>query len=94
MSADCVISCVIDGDAKGLLGREVAKGGDIQDKNGNTVGRAKHWKLEEKLCSINPMSGCKVTCEGEVWDTDGNLIGRLTSGNLATLVEKKIDNNG
>ncbi|KUM66895.1 hypothetical protein ACN42_g201 [Penicillium freii] len=40
------------------------------------------------------MSGRKITKEGEVRDADGNLIGKLTSGNLATLVGKTIDDNG
>ena len=94
ISADRVIGRVIDGDAKRLLGRKVDEDGDIQDKNGNTVGRAERWEPEEKQRSINPMSGRKVTREGEVRDADGNLIGKLTSGNLATLVGKEIDDNG
>ena len=64
------------------------------DKNGNTIGRAERWEPEEKQRSVNPMSGRKVTREGEVRDVDGNLIGKLTSGNLATLVGKEIDDNG
>ena len=40
------------------------------------------------------MAGRKVNKEGEVRDEDGNLIGRLTSGNLATLIGKEIDDNG
>jgi hypothetical protein len=40
------------------------------------------------------MSGRKVTKEGEVRDADGNLIGKLTNGNLPTLVGKSIDDNG
>ena len=94
VSANRIIGRVVDGDAKKLLGRKVDEDGDIQDKNGNTVGRAERWEPEEKPRSINPMSGRKVTREGEVRDTDGNLIGKLTSGNLATLVGKEIDDNG
>ena len=94
VSANRVIGRVVEGDAKRLLGRKVDEDGDIQDKNGNTVGRAERWEPEEKPRSINPMSGRKVTREGEVRDADGNLIGKLTSGNLATLVGHEIDDNG
>lgn len=93
-SADRIIGRVVDGDAKRLLGRKVDEDGDIQDKNGNTVGKAERWEPEEKGRNVNPMSGRKITREGEVRDTDGNLIGKLTSGNLATLVGKEIDDNG
>ena len=40
------------------------------------------------------MSGRKVNKEGEVRDEDGNLIGKLTAGNLKTLIGKTIDDNG
>lgn len=94
VSANRIIGRVVEGDAKRLLGRKVDEDGDIQDKNGNTVGRAERWEPEEKPRSINPMSGRKVNREGEVRDADGNLIGKLTSGNLATLVGHEIDDNG
>lgn len=94
VSANRVIGRVVEGDAKRLLGRKVDEDGDIQDKNGNAVGRAERWEPEEKPRSINPMSGRKVTREGEVRDADGNLIGKLTSGNLATLIGHEIDDNG
>ncbi|RMJ28614.1 LEA domain protein [Aspergillus sp. HF37] len=94
VSADRIIGRVIDGDAKRLLGRQVDEDGDIQDKNGNTVGRAERWEPEEKQRRVSPMSGRKVTREGEVRDPDGNLIGKLTSGNLAALVGHEIDDNG
>lgn len=94
VSTNRIIGRVVEGDAKRLLGRKVDEDGDIQDKNGNTVGRAERWEPEEKPRSINPMSGRKVTREGEVRDADGNLIGKLTSGNLATLIGHEIDDNG
>lgn len=84
----------MEGDPQRLLGRNVDEDGDILDKNRNTIGRAERWEPEEKKRSVNPMSGRKVTREGEVRDTDGNLIGKLTFGNLGTLVGKEIDDNG
>lgn len=94
VSGDGIIGRVLDGDAKRLQGRQVDEDGDIQDKNGNTVGRAERWEPEEKPRRISPMSGRKVTREGEVRDADGNLIGKLTSGNLGALVGQEIDDNG
>lgn len=51
-------------------------------------------QLEEKKLDVITMSGRKITKEGEVRDADGNLVGKLTSGNLATLVVKTIDDSG
>lgn len=93
-SADRVIGRLVEGDAKRLLGRKVDEDGDVQDKNGNAIGRAERWEPEEKQRNINPMLGRKVTREGEVRNADGDLIGKLTSGNLATLSGKEIDDNG
>jgi len=94
VDGDRIIGRLIEGDAKGLLGRKVDEDGDVLDKNGNTIGKAERWEPEEKKRDVNPMSGRKVNREGEVRDADGNLIGKLTSGNLATLIGKSIDDNG
>ncbi|KAI9376044.1 hypothetical protein BJX61DRAFT_531134 [Aspergillus egyptiacus] len=89
-----VVGRLIEGDAVKLAGRKVDEDGDILDKNGNTIGKAERWELEEKKRNVNPMAGRKVTREGEVRDADGNLIGKLTSGNLSNLIGKEIDDNG
>jgi hypothetical protein len=40
------------------------------------------------------MSGRKVNRDGEVRDEDGNLIGRLTMGNLKALIGKTVNDSG
>jgi len=40
------------------------------------------------------MSGRRINKQGEVCDADGNVIGRLTAGNLGTCVGLEIDDNG
>ena len=92
--AEQVIGRVVEGDPKVLMGRQVDDDGDIVDKNGNVIGKAERWELEEKERHINPMSGHKVNKEGEVRDEDGNLLGMLTEGDLRTLIGFEVDDNG
>jgi len=77
---------------------DVGSTGDIGNAgnggNGNSIGKAERWEPEEKKRDINPMSGRRINKEGEVRDENGDLIGRLTSGNLGSLVGKEIDDNG
>jgi hypothetical protein len=40
------------------------------------------------------MSGLRVNKEGEVRDQNGDVIGKLTDGNLLSCVGKSIDDNG
>lgn len=40
------------------------------------------------------MSGHKVNKDGEVRDENGELLGRVTEGNLPTLIGKEVDDNG
>jgi hypothetical protein len=58
------------------------------------IGHAERWEPEEKEREVSPMSGLKVNKEGEVRDTNGDVIGRLTEGQLTSCVGKTIDDNG
>jgi len=89
-----IIGRVIEGDIKKLLGHTVDEDGDINDKNGNTIGRAERWEPEEKERRVNPMSGMRINKEGEVRDENGDLVGRLTDGALGHCVGQEIDDNG
>lgn len=89
-----VIGRVIEGDIKKLVGHKVDEDGDINDKNGNTIGKAERWEPEEKERRVNPMSGMHVNKEGEVRDENGDLIGRLTAGDLGHCAGFEIDDNG
>src|SRR5690606_9907735 len=62
--------------------------------NGNTIGHAERWEPEEVEHKKNPMSGRRVNREGNVCDEDGNIIGKLTSGDLSVCTGKEIDDDG
>ncbi|KAJ6181399.1 hypothetical protein N7485_000041 [Penicillium canescens] len=89
-----VVGRLIDGEPTRLVGRAVDEDGEIVDKVGNVIGRAKRWAPEEKERDINPMSGRKVNRDGEVRDEDGNLIGRVTMGNPKALIGKTVNDSG
>jgi len=89
-----IIGRVIEGDVKKLQGHKVDEDGDINDKNGNVIGKAERWEPEEKERRINPMSGLHVNKEGEVRDNNGDLVGRLTAGDLGHCAGLEIDDNG
>ncbi|KAJ4350770.1 hypothetical protein N0V95_004447 [Ascochyta clinopodiicola] len=89
-----IIGRIIEGDIKKLTGHHVDEDGDINDKNGNVIGKAERWEPEEKERRINPMSGMRVNKEGDVRDENGDVIGRLTAGDLGHCAGLEIDDNG
>ncbi|KAF2636223.1 hypothetical protein P280DRAFT_410166 [Massarina eburnea CBS 473.64] len=89
-----IIGRVIEGEVEKLVGHTVDEDGDINDKNGNVIGKAERWQPEEKERRINPMSGMHVNKDGEVRDENGDLIGRLTAGDLGHCAGLEIDDNG
>jgi hypothetical protein len=89
-----IVGRVVEGDIKKLLGHQVSENGDINDKNGNRIGRAERWEPDEKERRANPMAGMRVNKEGEVRDENGDLMGRLTMGDLGHCVGQEIDNAG
>ncbi|KAJ8108672.1 hypothetical protein OPT61_g8012 [Boeremia exigua] len=89
-----IIGRVTEGDIKKLVGHHVDEDGDINDKNGNVIGKAERWEPEEKERRINPMSGMRVNKEGEVRDENGDVLGRLTAGDLGHCAGLEIDDNG
>ncbi|KAH7123950.1 hypothetical protein B0J11DRAFT_506991 [Dendryphion nanum] len=93
-AAGDIIGRVIEGDIKKLVGHKVDEDGDINDKNGNVIGKAERWEPEEKERRINPMAGMHVNKEGEVRDENGDIIGRLTAGDLGHCAGLEIDDNG
>lgn len=89
-----IVGRVIEGDVKKLVAHKVDEDGEIQDKNGNLIGKAERWEPEEKERKINPMSGRRVNKEGEVRDENGNIMGRLTAGDLGHCAGLEVDDNG
>jgi len=58
------------------------------------IGKAERWEPEEKERRINPMSGKRVNKDGEVRDDNGDLMGKLTQGDLGHCVGQEIDDAG
>lgn len=89
-----IIGRVIEGDIQKLLGHSPDDDGEIVDKNGNVIGKAERWEPEEKERRASPMSGKRVNKEGEVRDDQGDLMGKLTMGDLSHCVGQEIDDAG
>jgi hypothetical protein len=89
-----IIGRLVAGDAKLLFGKPVDSDGDILDKNGNTLGRAERWEEEEKEVEKHPAAGRKVNRKGEVMDEAGDIIAKLTEGEITKCAGKSIDNDG
>jgi hypothetical protein len=89
-----IVGRITEGDVKKLVAHKVDEDGEIQDKNGNLIGKAERWEPEEKERTINPMSGRRVNKEGEVRDENGDVMGRLTAGDLGHCVGLEVDDNG
>lgn len=89
-----IVGRITEGDVKKLVAHKVDEDGEIQDKNGNLIGKAERWEPEEKERKINPMSGRRVNKEGEVRDENGDVMGRLTAGDLGHCVGLEVDDNG
>lgn len=64
------------------------------DKNGNVLGVAERWAPEEVEKKKGPMAGRKVNREGNVVSEEGEIIGKLTSGDLQTCIGKEVDDDG
>jgi hypothetical protein len=89
-----IVGRITEGDVKKLVAHKVDEDGEIQDKNGNLLGKAERWEPEEKQRTVNPMSGRRVNKEGEVRDENGDVMGRLTAGDLGHCVGLEVDDNG
>ncbi|THW71537.1 hypothetical protein D6D25_00023 [Aureobasidium pullulans] len=89
-----IVGRITEGDVKKLVAHKVDEDGEIQDKNGNLIGKAERWEPEEKERKVNPMSGRRVNKEGEVRDENGDVMGRLTTGDLGHCVGLEVDDNG
>lgn len=89
---------VVEGDAKKLRGMSVDADGDIVDRIGNTLGRAERWeepepeKEEEK--PKHGAAGRPVNRQGEVCDESGNVIAKLTWGEVDQCAGKEVDGDG
>ncbi|KAF4466434.1 hypothetical protein FALBO_6700 [Fusarium albosuccineum] len=89
---------VIEGDPKHLKGSEVDEDGDILDRRGNVVGKAKAWEEpepeEEAVVDKSSLAGKRVNKAGNVVSRDGEIYGRVVEGIIGNLVGRMCDKDG
>ncbi|KAK2938441.1 hypothetical protein FoTM2_001659 [Fusarium oxysporum f. sp. vasinfectum] len=89
---------VIEGDPKQLKGSEVDEDGDILDRRGNTVGKAKRWEApeveEEKPVDKSALAGKRVNKAGNLVSESGEIYGRVIEGDVQKLVGRMSDKDG
>ncbi|KAF4502670.1 hypothetical protein FAGAP_1114 [Fusarium agapanthi] len=89
---------VIEGDPKQLKGSEVDEDGDILDRRGNTIGKAKRWEApeaeEEKPVDNSALAGKRVNKAGNLVSESGEIYGRVIEGDVQKLVGRMSDKDG
>ncbi|KAF5713727.1 hypothetical protein FMUND_7796 [Fusarium mundagurra] len=89
---------VIEGDPKQLKGSEVDEDGDILDRRGNVVGKAKRWEApepeEEKPVDKSALAGKRVNKAGNLVSESGEIYGRVVEGDVQKLVGRMSDRDG
>ncbi|KAM0193002.1 hypothetical protein ACHAPI_007951 [Fusarium lateritium] len=89
---------VIEGDAKQLKGSEVDEDGDILDRRGNSVGKAKRWEAPEeeaeKPIDNSALAGKRVNKAGNLVSESGEIYGRVVEGDVQKLVGRMSDREG
>jgi hypothetical protein len=89
---------VVEGDLKTLKGSTVDEDGDILDRRGNVVGKAKVWEEPEPEAEVevdkSALAGKRVNKAGNVVSRDGEIYGRVVEGNVSNLVGRMCDKDG
>ncbi|PNP77732.1 hypothetical protein FNYG_08813 [Fusarium nygamai] len=89
---------VVEGDPKQLKGSEVDEDGDILDRRGNIVGKAKRWEApeaeEEKPVDKSALAGKRVNKAGNLVSESGEIYGRVVEGDVQKLVGRMSDKDG
>lgn len=91
---DEVVGRLIEGDAKKLAGHEVDEEGEINDKNGNVIGKCERFEEEVKEKEKHPCAGLRINKEGTCIGEDGEVRGKLTSGEIPACKGKEVDDDG
>ncbi|KAF2435860.1 hypothetical protein EJ08DRAFT_625513 [Tothia fuscella] len=87
---------VAEGDLKNLIGRKVDGQGQIWDNGGKVIGRAELAKGEDTK-SEGEFAGfddITVQKDGTVTTAAGDIVGRVTEGDVKKLVGHKVDEEG
>lgn len=68
------------------------------DKSGTVVGKAERWEepeaQEPEKEDLSALAGCRVNKNGFVADANGQLIGRVSEGDVKKLISKMCDKEG
>lgn len=98
MSEGRQVGEVIEGDAKRMKGSRVDEDGDILDRRGNVIGKAKPWDEPEEIppevIDMSSLAGKRVNKAGNVVDAHGQIFGRVIEGNVKALVGRMCDKEG
>ncbi|OAQ65897.1 hypothetical protein VFPPC_14257 [Pochonia chlamydosporia 170] len=98
MSEGRQVGEVIEGDAKRMKGSRVDEDGDILDRRGNVIGKAKPWdepeEVPEEATDMTSLAGKRVNKAGNVVDAHGQIFGRVIEGNVKSLVGRMCDKEG
>ncbi|KAI3572577.1 hypothetical protein IWW34DRAFT_891219 [Fusarium oxysporum f. sp. albedinis] len=89
---------VIEGNPKELKGSQVDEDGDILDRRGNTIGKAKRWEAPEeepeKPIDNSALAGKRVNKAGNLVSESGEIYGRVIEGDVRKLVGRMSDREG
>ncbi|KAF5676637.1 hypothetical protein FHETE_2133 [Fusarium heterosporum] len=89
---------VIEGNPKELKGSEVDEDGDILDRRGNSIGKAKRWEAPEeeaeKPIDNSALAGKRVNKAGNLVSESGEIYGRVIEGDVQKLVGRMSDREG
>ncbi|KAF9773356.1 hypothetical protein IL306_008856 [Fusarium sp. DS 682] len=89
---------VVEGDPKRLKGSKVDEDGDILDRRGNVVGKAKPWEAPEEepeaVVDKSALAGKRVNKAGNLVSSTGEIFGRVVEGSIQNLVGRMSDKDG
>ncbi|EEY23019.1 conserved hypothetical protein [Verticillium alfalfae VaMs.102] len=92
------IGVLVEGDAKKLKGKKIDEDGEVQDRQGNVLGRAERWEPEEEEAAPEVdnslLAEKRVNKAGLVVDSHGTAFGRVVEGDVAKLINRMCNKKG
>ncbi|KAH7180266.1 hypothetical protein DER46DRAFT_491490, partial [Fusarium sp. MPI-SDFR-AT-0072] len=89
---------VVEGDPKHLKCSQVDEYGDILDRRGNAIGKAKPWEAPEEepeaVIDKSALAGERVNKAGTLVSSFGEIFSRVVKGNIQNLVGRMSDKDG
>lgn len=94
-----IVGRLIEGDGKALKGKYVDEDGDIQDRQGNVIGKAERWEPEpepepepEAEIDKSILAGKRINKGGYAVDSNGNIFGKVSEGTDVKRVQGRMCN--